>query len=172
MQAYRIYSGRNENALERFELKTRSRAAHEVRIRVRAVSLNYRDLMIERGEYPVSDELVPIAVADGAGEVVAVGAEVTRFRERDRVAGISPSGRTRCCASRTERVWIWPSKWADTVRSIARSPPHAWGHHSSGWRRERCRADERACNRVQAGAAVLRSGARNTPFTANPSPPI
>jgi len=88
MQAYRIYSGRNENALERFELKTRSLAVHEIRVRVRAVSLNYRDLMIERGDYPLSDEHPPIAVADGAGEVIAVGAGVTRFRERDRVAGI------------------------------------------------------------------------------------
>jgi NADPH:quinone reductase-like Zn-dependent oxidoreductase len=88
MKAYRIFSGRNENALERFERKTPSPEAREVRIQVRAVSLNYRDLMIASGSYPVSSEHPPIAVADGAGNVAAVGNEVTRFRVGDRVASI------------------------------------------------------------------------------------
>jgi NADPH:quinone reductase-like Zn-dependent oxidoreductase len=88
MHAYRIFSGRNENALERFQRNTPALAAREVRIRVRAVSLNYRDLMIARGDYPVSSENPPIAVADGAGDVLAVGTQVTRFRVGDRVAGI------------------------------------------------------------------------------------
>jgi NADPH:quinone reductase-like Zn-dependent oxidoreductase len=88
MHAYRIFSGRNEKALERFELDVPTPTAREVLIRVRAVSLNYRDLMIERGDYPVSSENPPIAGADGAGDVVAVGGEVTRFRVGDRVAGI------------------------------------------------------------------------------------
>jgi NADPH:quinone reductase-like Zn-dependent oxidoreductase len=86
MQAYRIFSGRGPNALERFERKASVPAAHEVQIRVRAVSLNYRDLMIARGDYPISSEKPPIAIADGAGEVIAVGAQVTRFRVGDRVA--------------------------------------------------------------------------------------
>jgi NADPH:quinone reductase-like Zn-dependent oxidoreductase len=86
MQAYRIYSGRDENPLERFERKTPSPAAREVLIRVHAVSLNYRDLMIARGDYSLSSDAPPIAIADGAGEVVAVGEQVTRFRVGDRVA--------------------------------------------------------------------------------------
>jgi NADPH:quinone reductase-like Zn-dependent oxidoreductase len=88
MQAYRIFSGRNDDALERIERRPPQAAAHEVRIRVHAVSLNYRDLMIARGDYPVSSENPPIAVADGAGEVLAIGSGVTRFRVGDRVAGI------------------------------------------------------------------------------------
>src|SRR5437867_566780 len=86
MQAYRIFSGRGQNSLERFERKTPAPAPHEVQIRVHAVSLNYRDLMIARGDYPISTDNPPIAIADGAGEVIAVGAQVTRFRVGDRVA--------------------------------------------------------------------------------------
>lgn len=87
MRAYRIHSGRGPNALERVDHSITSLGPHDVRIAVGAVSLNYRDLMISRGDYPVSGENPPIAVADGAGEVIAVGPEVTRFRVGDRVIG-------------------------------------------------------------------------------------
>lgn len=55
-------------------------------VRIRAVSLNYRDLYIALGKYPGSrpDSLIP--TSDGAGEVVAVGAGVTRVKPGDRVA--------------------------------------------------------------------------------------
>ncbi len=60
----------------------------EALVRVRACSLNYRDLVVARGMYGggVRAPLVPLS--DGAGEVVAVGAGVTRVRPGDRVAGI------------------------------------------------------------------------------------
>jgi NADPH:quinone reductase-like Zn-dependent oxidoreductase len=54
-------------------------------VRIVAASLNYRDLMILRGLYGNAREgLVPLS--DGAGEVVAVGEEVTRWNKGDRVA--------------------------------------------------------------------------------------
>jgi NADPH:quinone reductase-like Zn-dependent oxidoreductase len=87
MQAYRVLSGRNQEALEPVEHQASVPGTREVLIRVRAVSLNYRDVMIARGDYPVSTDHPPIAIADGAGEVVAVGAQVTRFKVGDRVAG-------------------------------------------------------------------------------------
>lgn len=57
----------------------------EVLVRMKAASINYRDLALIRGEYgaPPLDPLVPLS--DGAGEVAAVGAGVTRFKEGDRV---------------------------------------------------------------------------------------
>ena len=61
----------------------------EIVVRVRAVSLNYRDLMILTGQYGAGSPppgLVPLS--DGAGEVAAVGAGVTRVQTGDRVAGI------------------------------------------------------------------------------------
>ncbi|ADV62731.1 Alcohol dehydrogenase zinc-binding domain protein [Isosphaera pallida ATCC 43644] len=57
----------------------------DVRTTIRACSLNYRDLLVRKGTYGGDpDGLVPLS--DGAGEVVEVGAEVTRFRPGDRVA--------------------------------------------------------------------------------------
>ena len=53
---------------------------------MQAWSLNYRDLLIINHQYPVAagaHRLVP--VSDGAGEVVDIGANVTRFRKGDRV---------------------------------------------------------------------------------------
>ncbi|MGF7169223.1 NADPH:quinone reductase-like Zn-dependent oxidoreductase [Sphingobium xanthum] len=60
----------------------------QVAIRVRACSLNYRDQAIVLGRYlggPIPAPIVPLS--DGAGEVIAVGAGVSRFKVGHRVAG-------------------------------------------------------------------------------------
>ena len=59
-----------------------------VLIHVHAVSLNYRDLMMVRGQYDPKLSLPRIPLSDGAGEVVAVGTGVTRFQPGDRVVGL------------------------------------------------------------------------------------
>lgn len=79
---------------DRFELALRevavaAPARNQVTVRVRAVSLNRRDIMMMEGRYGrggTQPNSVPLS--DGAGEVVAVGADVTRFKVGDRVAGI------------------------------------------------------------------------------------
>ncbi|CAG9983713.1 unnamed protein product [Clonostachys byssicola] len=58
----------------------------DVLIRVHAASLNYRDTALLRGEYPAEIKQHVTPVSDGAGEVVAVGHGVTRFKKGDRVA--------------------------------------------------------------------------------------
>src|SRR6185295_7128063 len=60
---------------------------HDIVVRVRATSLNKRDLFILKGMYPMPARPGVVPVSDGAGEVVAVGDQVTRFRIGDRVAG-------------------------------------------------------------------------------------
>jgi NADPH:quinone reductase-like Zn-dependent oxidoreductase len=63
--------------------------ASDVLVRVKAVSLNRRDLNILQRDYdPEYTVAGGIPLSDGAGEVVAVGQDVTRFRIGDRVAGI------------------------------------------------------------------------------------
>src|SRR6202030_2019929 len=59
-------------------------AAGEVLVRVRASSVNFRDLMIINGQYPMPVPSGRVPLSDGAGEVVAVGVGVTRFTVGDR----------------------------------------------------------------------------------------
>lgn len=58
----------------------------DVLIKVYAASLNYRDMVLLRGEYPASTKENGIPVSDGAGEVIAVGKDVARIAKGDRVA--------------------------------------------------------------------------------------
>jgi NADPH:quinone reductase-like Zn-dependent oxidoreductase len=60
----------------------------QVEIRVRAISFNYRDLMMVKGLYNPRMKLPRIPCSDGAGEVAAVGKGVTAWQPGDRVAGI------------------------------------------------------------------------------------
>jgi NADPH:quinone reductase-like Zn-dependent oxidoreductase len=60
----------------------------EVLVKIHAVSLNYRDLMMVKGLYNPNLKLPRIPCSDGAGQVEAVGAGVTLWKPGDRVAGI------------------------------------------------------------------------------------
>jgi NADPH:quinone reductase-like Zn-dependent oxidoreductase len=74
--------------LEQMELSMLQIATGMVLIRVHAVSLNYRDLMVVKGQYNTRMALPRVPCSDGAGEVVAVGEGVGRVRVGDRVCGI------------------------------------------------------------------------------------
>lgn len=60
----------------------------QVQVRIHAISLNYRDLMVVQGRYNPRLALPRVPCSDGAGEVVTVGEGVTQWRPGDRVAGI------------------------------------------------------------------------------------
>ncbi|MUL36100.1 zinc-dependent alcohol dehydrogenase family protein [Gloeocapsopsis dulcis] len=60
----------------------------QVLVKMRAASLNYRDLMVVKGLYNPKLPLPRIPFSDGVGAVVAVGEGVTRVKVGDRVAGI------------------------------------------------------------------------------------
>ena len=76
------------DALEFIEQAVPTRGPGEVLVAVRAISLNFRDLMMVKGLYSPKMRLPRIPCSDGAGEVVAVGAGVTMWKPGDRVAGI------------------------------------------------------------------------------------
>jgi NADPH:quinone reductase-like Zn-dependent oxidoreductase len=85
MNKYVIKAGaKGIDALHVQETTPRQPAPREVRVRVQAASLNYRDLVtVNTG---VSRELVPLS--DGAGVVEDVGAEVVDLKKGDRVVGL------------------------------------------------------------------------------------
>lgn len=82
MQAYEVTPGEGIDGLHVVERPDRQPGPGEVLVRIRAVSLNYRDLGVLRSaRRPV------VPVSDGAGEVLAVGAGVTEFAPGDHVCG-------------------------------------------------------------------------------------
>jgi NADPH:quinone reductase-like Zn-dependent oxidoreductase len=88
MRAYQLpKGGAGVDALAIADLPMPKPLYRQVLVKVAACSLNYRDLGIVRGTYrmPVRENVVPLS--DGAGEVVEVGAGVTRVKAGDRVAG-------------------------------------------------------------------------------------
>jgi NADPH:quinone reductase-like Zn-dependent oxidoreductase len=87
MRAWQI-SSFGIDSLEFVELPTPAPGPGEVLVGVRAISFNYRDLMMVKGLYNPRMALPRIPCSDGAGEVVAVGAGVTTWKAGDRVAGI------------------------------------------------------------------------------------
>jgi len=60
---------------------------HQILVRVHATALNRRDTMILNGTYPLTPRAGVVPLSDGAGEVVAVGDDVTRFAVGDRATG-------------------------------------------------------------------------------------
>ncbi|MFW5924960.1 MAG: zinc-dependent alcohol dehydrogenase family protein [Myxococcota bacterium] len=88
MKAWEIGEGFGVEHLRRVERPEPEPGPHQVVVGVRAVSLNYRDLMMVRGSYDPKQPLPLVPCSDGAGEVVAVGSDVTRVRVGDRVAGL------------------------------------------------------------------------------------
>jgi NADPH:quinone reductase-like Zn-dependent oxidoreductase len=87
MKAFEIRDKFGIEALALVERPAPKPGPKQVLVKIRAVSLNYRDLMVVKGLYPnLRLPLVPLS--DGVGEVVEIGEGVTRFKPGHRVAGI------------------------------------------------------------------------------------
>jgi len=84
MKAYEIHAKEGLGALVQVERNEEPLGPTDVRVSVRATSLNHRDLHVLRGAAQRSAPIVPLS--DGAGEVIAIGTAVTRIKVGDRVA--------------------------------------------------------------------------------------
>ncbi len=87
MRAYEIMSDGGVDALALNERQSPEPGKGEILVRVRASSINYRDLATIENPVPRGIAFPRIPNSDGAGEVIGVGAGVTRFKTGDRVAG-------------------------------------------------------------------------------------
>ena len=91
MKAYELRQFGLEN-LALVERAVPQASGHEVLVKFHAASLNYRDLMFAKGVYNPKAKLPAVPFSDGAGEVVAVGEKVTRWKVGDRVCPIFMQG--------------------------------------------------------------------------------
>lgn len=87
MRAWQI-SSFGIHSLEFVERPTPAPGPGEVLVALRAISLNFRDLLMVKGLYNPKLRLPRIPCSDGAGEVVQVGPGVSSWKPGDRVAGI------------------------------------------------------------------------------------
>jgi NADPH:quinone reductase-like Zn-dependent oxidoreductase len=86
MKSYHVTYGGGIDGLVLREHEIPEPGPGQVLVRVRATSLNARELMILRGDYPLPVKKDVVAVSDGAGEVAGIGEGVTRVKVGDRVA--------------------------------------------------------------------------------------
>jgi NADPH:quinone reductase-like Zn-dependent oxidoreductase len=85
MRAYELHKNEGLSSLTSVEREPLPLGPDDVRVRVRAVSLNYRDLVIARGAVRARGQ-PRVPTSDGAGDVIEVGANVTQLKIGDRVA--------------------------------------------------------------------------------------
>jgi NADPH:quinone reductase-like Zn-dependent oxidoreductase len=95
MKIYTIAKGSTGlDGLKQTERDRPSPKPHEVLVRMRAASLNFRDLAVMSGKYiggPLTRDTIPMS--DGAGEVAAVGSAVKELKVGDRVVATFTQGR-------------------------------------------------------------------------------
>ncbi len=87
MRAWEIISNGGIDALNLADRADPTPGPYEVLVRVKASSLNYRDLMTVEDPEARKLPYPTVPNSDGAGEVVAIGPGVTRFAVGDRVMG-------------------------------------------------------------------------------------
>jgi len=86
MHAYEAQdAARGIDGLELVERSTAQPGPGEVLVRIRAVTLNYRDLLTVKGGYGSRQKFPLIPLSDAAGIVEAVGPAVSRFKPGERV---------------------------------------------------------------------------------------
>jgi NADPH:quinone reductase-like Zn-dependent oxidoreductase len=86
MKSYHANSGGGLASLVAKEHPVPQPGPYEVLIRVRANSLNAREFLVFQGTYPLPVKPDVVMCADGAGEIVALGQDVSRAAVGDRMA--------------------------------------------------------------------------------------
>jgi NADPH:quinone reductase-like Zn-dependent oxidoreductase len=87
MKAYEIQQSFGIDHLAPSERPDPRPGPGQVLIKMRALSLNYRDLLVVKGLYNPKLRRPMIPVSDGVGDIVAVGEGVTSVKPGERVAG-------------------------------------------------------------------------------------
>ena len=87
MKCYELQGPDGPEGLKLVDRPVPKPAPGEVLVRIKAATLNYRDLLTVKGGYGSRQKFPLIPVSDGAGTVEAVGARIRQFAVGDRVVG-------------------------------------------------------------------------------------
>ncbi|MDI1352747.1 MAG: NAD(P)H-quinone oxidoreductase, partial [bacterium] len=88
----------------------------QILVHVKATALNRADLMQRQGKYPPPPGESNILGLEIAGEVVAIGANVTKFKPGDKVYGLVGSGAyAEFCPVEEQLAHIIPAHWTYTL---------------------------------------------------------
>ena len=87
MKSWQLEKTGREN-LHLLEIPEPTPGPNQILVRTLAVSLNFRDKAIVEGSYPAPVNFPLVPGSDLAGEVVSVGADVTRFKIGDKVVSV------------------------------------------------------------------------------------
>ncbi|QSB25376.1 NAD(P)-dependent alcohol dehydrogenase [Flavobacterium sp. CLA17] len=88
MKAYQISENYSIETLKQVEKSYNKLLPNEILVQIKAVSLNYRDLLVIKGIDKWKPPVGRIPVSDGVGIVVEIGNQVTEVALKDRVAGL------------------------------------------------------------------------------------
>jgi NADPH:quinone reductase-like Zn-dependent oxidoreductase len=83
MKAMRLFHPAGLDNLRLSDAEAPAPRPGEIKVRIRAASLNFRDNLVVKGFFPTRDGIIPLS--DGAGEVIAVGEGVREFAVGDAV---------------------------------------------------------------------------------------
>jgi NADPH:quinone reductase-like Zn-dependent oxidoreductase len=92
MRAFQIQQSFGFENLRLAELPDPSPGPGQILLRMRAASLNFRDILTVNGLYNPKQPLPLVPCSDGVGEVVDVGPGVSRWKAGDRVATLFSQG--------------------------------------------------------------------------------
>ncbi|HEY0121185.1 MAG TPA: NAD(P)-dependent alcohol dehydrogenase [Rhizobium sp.] len=85
MKAYQIKAGDGLEGLRLVERASIGVSSDQIRVHIKAVALNARDISFAKGQFYNSPAHPLVPLVDGCGEVVEIGSAVTRFKPGDRV---------------------------------------------------------------------------------------
>jgi NADPH:quinone reductase-like Zn-dependent oxidoreductase len=88
MKVYEIRDGFGLDALRMVDRPELKPSRGEVLLKIRAASLNYRDLLVVKGVYNPKMNLPRIPCSDAVGEVVTLGPDAGQLKVGQRVAGL------------------------------------------------------------------------------------
>jgi NADPH2:quinone reductase len=130
MHAWLCESTAGPESLVWREVPTPEPAADEVRVAIRAASLNFPDLLITQGKYQFKPPFPFVPGAEYAGTVDAVGVEVRHLRVGDAVAAIAGTGGfgTHACVKAAQALPLPPGFRLEDAAAFAFT--YGTSHHA------------------------------------------